>query len=305
MDTNAAIMKNAENVEKKKRKTPRVIRSLLGSVPGTVGAVIVVGVVLMAIFADVLCPHDPMKLNARQRLKPPSAVSAREGTPPNYLGTDSMGRDLLSRVILGSRVSIALGLIASVLGGGVGILVGMLSGYYGGKVDSFISWLVNMQMAFPFTLLAIFIMAIFGGGLDKLVIVLAWSAWVGYARVMRGQVMSVKEMEYVNAARVLGVRQRNILLRYILPNTLSPIIIVMTFTVASVILFEAQLSFLGLGVNPRIPTWGSILADGRAYIERAWWIATFPGIAIFVTVLGINLFGDWLRDFLDPRLKLE
>ncbi len=284
---------------------PRVLRSLLGSIPGMTGAVVVLAVVFMAIFADVLVPHDPTRLNARQRLRPPTTVAAREGVAPNYLGTDSMGRDLLSRIIMGSRVSIMLGLIASVLGGSVGIFLGMISGYYGGRTDSFISWLVNMQMAFPFTLLAIFIMAIFGGGLDKLVIVLAWSAWVGYARVMRGQVISVKEMEYVNAARVLGVRQRNILLRYILPNTLSPIIIVMTFTVASVILFEAQLSFLGLGVDPRVPTWGSILADGRSYIERAWWITAFPGIAIFITVLGINLFGDWLRDFLDPRLKLN
>ena len=138
-----------------------------------------------------------------------------------------------------------------------------------------------------------------------LIIVLAWSSWVNYARTKRGQVMSVKEMEYVNAARVLGVRQHNILLRYILPNSLSPVIVVMTFTVASVILVEAQLSFLGLGVDPSIPTWGSILSDGRAYLERAWWIASFPGIAIFVTVMGINLFGDWLRDYLDPRLKTE
>lgn len=292
-------------MEPKKSRMPRALRSLFGSVPGTVGATIVVAVVVMAIFADLLVPHNPMRLNARQRLQPPSSVSAREGVRPNYLGTDSSGRDLLSRIILGSRVSISLGLIASVIGGSVGIFLGMISGYYGGKTDSFISWIVNMQMAFPFTLAAIFVMAIFGGGLDKLVIVLAWSAWVDYARVMRGQVISVKEMEYVNAAKVLGVRQRNILLRYVLPNTLSPIIIVMTFTVASVILFEAQLSFLGLGVDPKIPTWGSILADGRSYIERAWWITAFPGIAIFVTVLGINLFGDWLRDYLDPRLKLD
>ncbi len=290
-------------METAKRKMPRVLRSLLASIPGTVGAVIVAIVVAMAIFADALAPHDPMKLNARRRLQPPSAAVIQAGQAPNYLGTDSMGRDLLSRIILGSRVSISLGLIAALLGGGVGICMGMISGYYGGRIDSFISWLVNMQMAFPFTLLAIFVMAVFGGGLDKLIIVLAWSAWVDYARVMRGQVMSVREMEYVNAARVLGVCQRNILAKYVLPNTLSPIIIVMTFAVASVILFEAQLSFLGLGVDPKVPTWGSILSDGRAYIERAWWIATFPGIAIFVTVLGINLFGDWLRDYLDPRLK--
>ncbi len=293
-------------METRKRRMPRMLRSLFASVPGTVGAVIVAAVLFMAVFADALAPHDPMRLNARQRLRPPSAEATEfrgKEAPPNYFGTDSMGRDLLSRIILGSRVSMALGLVAAVLGGSIGILLGMLSGYYGGRTDSFISWIVNMQMAFPFTLLAIFVMAVFGGGIEKLVVVLAWSAWVDYARVMRGQVMAVKEMEYVNAAKVLGVRQWKILLRYVLPNTLSPIIIVMTFAVASVILFEAQLSFLGLGVDPKIPTWGSILSDGRAYIERAWWIATFPGAAIFVTVLGINLFGDWLRDYLDPRLK--
>ena len=289
----------------KKQRLPKWLRSLFGSVPGAAGALIVLAVVLMAVFADVLSPYDPAKLDSKNRLQPPTAQAAQEGQAPHYLGTDTMGRDLLSRIIHGSRISLILGLVSSVLGGTIGVFIGMMAGYYGGRVDSVISWLTNVQLAFPFTLLAIFMMAIFGGGMQMLIIVLAWSAWVNYARTMRGQVMSVKEMEYVNAARVLGVRQHNILLRYILPNSLSPVIVVMTFTVASVILFEAQLSFLGLGVDPSIPTWGSILSDGRAYLERAWWIASFPGIAIFVTVMGINLFGDWLRDYLDPRLKTE
>ena len=292
-------------MNEKKRRLPKWLRSLLGSVPGTTGALIVLAVVLMAIFADVLAPYDPAKLDSKNRLQPPTTQAAQEGQVPHYLGTDTMGRDLLSRIIHGSRISLILGLVSSLLGGTIGVFIGMMAGYYGGWVDSVISWLTNVQLAFPFTLLAIFMMAIFGGGMQMLIIVLAWSAWVNYARTMRGQVMSVKEMEYVNAARVLGVRQHNILLKYILPNSLSPVIVVMTFTVASVILFEAQLSFLGLGVDPSIPTWGSILSDGRAYLERAWWIASFPGIAIFVTVMGINLFGDWLRDYLDPRLKTE
>lgn len=285
------------------KKMPKWLRSLLSSVPGTVGALIVATVVFMAIFADVISPHDPLQLDAKNRLLPPSIEVVREGEAPFYLGTDSMGRDLLSRIIYGSRISLILGLLASVLGGTIGVFIGMMAGYYRGKIDSVISWMTNVQLAFPFTLLAIFMMAVFGSGMSILIIVLAWSAWVNYARTMRGQVMSVKEMEYVNAARVLGVRQRNIMLKYILPNSLSPIIVIMTFTVASVILSEAQLSFLGLGVDPAIPTWGSILSDGRSYLQTAWWIAAFPGIAIFVTVLGINLFGDWLRDYLDPRLK--
>ena len=284
---------------------PKWLRSLLSSVPGTAGAIIVLAVTLMAIFAPVLSPYDPTALDAKNRLQPPTMVSTVEGQAPHYLGTDTMGRDLLSRIIYGSQISLILGLIASIIGGTVGVFIGMMAGYYGGKVDSVISWMTNVQLAFPFTLLAIFMMALFGGSMQMLIIVLAWSAWVNYARTMRGQVMSVKEMEYVNAARVLGIRQRNIMLKYILPNSLSPVIVVMTFTVASVILFESQLSFLGLGVDPSIPTWGSILADGRSYIERAWWITTFPGIAIFVTVMGINLFGDWLRDYMDPRLKIE
>ena len=288
---------------KQKRKLPRFLRSLLSSAPGVVGAFIVLVVILTAIFADVLAPHDYRRLNGANRLAPPSNVSAVEGEAPNFLGTDSMGRDLLSRVIHGSRISLLMGVIASVLGSIVGMFIGMLAGYYGKIVDSCISLVVNIQMAFPFTLLAIFIIAVFGGGLNRLILVLAWSAWVNYARIMRGQVISIKDMEYVNAARVLGVRKSSIMFRHILPNTLSPIIIVMTFTAAAVILMEAQLSFLGLGVDPHIPTWGGILADGRVYIERAWWICAFPGIAIFITVLGINLFGDWLRDFLDPRLK--
>lgn len=279
------------------------IKSLITSPTGLTGAIIVILIVFMALTANFIAPHDPNLIDSNLRLMKPSMKPVVEGEAPYYLGTDSMGRDLLSRIIYGSRISLILGLLSALLGGAVGAVLGMLAGYYGKKIDSVISWMTNVQLAFPFTLLAIFIIAVFGGGLVNLIIVLAWGSWVGYARVMRGQVMMLKEKEYTAAAEVLGIRPTKIMWKHIFPNAMSPLIVVMTFTVAVVILEEAALSFLGLGVDPATPTWGSILADGRVYIQKAWWIATLPGIAIFATVLGINLFGDWLRDYFDPRLN--
>lgn len=288
-----------------KKKLEHFFYSLTHSAPGMVGIIIVLAVVIVALLADVLAPYDPAELHMVYRLLPPSSEPVKEGMVPFYLGTDSAGRDVLSRIIYGSRISLVIGFVSAVLGGLIGVVFGLFAGYFGGKIDSIISWLTNVQLSMPYTLLAIFIMAIFGQGLDKLIIVLAWGAWVNYARVIRGQVMAVKEMEYVSAAKVLGVRNHNILTKYVLANSFSPVIIVMTFTVASSILSEASLSFLGLGVEPTVPTWGSILSDGRSYLEKAWWIATFPGIAIFVTVMGINLFGDWIRDYIDPRMNID
>jgi peptide/nickel transport system permease protein len=171
-------------------------------------------------------------------------------------------------------------------------------------VDSFLSWLINVQLSFPFILLAIFVIAGFGGGLHVLVIVLAIGAWVRYARIMRGQVLSVKQKDYVEAAQAMGAPTFRVLLKHILPNAIAPMIVVASFTMSETILAEAALSFLGLGVSPEIPTWGGMLNDGRAYIQDAWWIAALPGVAIMTTVLGINLFGDWIRDYLDPNLDI-
>jgi peptide/nickel transport system permease protein len=288
-----------------KRKLPRWLDALLSSPGGMTGTIIIFVVVIMAVFAPLIAPYDPDSFNMRDRLEPPSLTPLEEGKAPHYFGTDSLGRDLLSRVIFGARVSLLLGLVSSLLGGVVGVGLGMLAGYYGGRIDSTISLLINIQLAFPFTLLAIFIISIFGGGLEKLVIVLAWATWVNYARIMRGQVIAVKAREYVEAAYSMGAKPFRVMLRHILPNAVSPLTVVATFTIASVILQESSLSFLGLGVNPETPTWGSILSDGRAYLQDAWWIATLPGIALLVTVLGANLFGDWLRDYLDPRLRLQ
>jgi peptide/nickel transport system permease protein len=288
-----------------KQRLPRFWAALFSSPAGMAGALIMILMVLAALFAQQLAPFSPDQISLKSRLKPPSFEPVKAGEAPHVFGTDSMGRDLFSRVIYGARISLMLGLTASFLGLAFGVTLGMLAGYYGGRTDSFISWLINVQMAFPFTLLAIFIIAVFGGGLDKLIVVLAWATWVNYARIMRGQVIAVKNGDYVHAAFTMGASPLRVMFMHILPNSVSPLIVVATFTFASVILQEAALSFLGLGVDIRIPTWGSILSDGRAYLQDAWWIATLPGIALLITALGANLFGDWLRDYLDPRLRVQ
>lgn len=277
-------------------------RRLFKSIPGTVGLAIVLLVVLTAIFANQLAPHDPYRIDIRNKLKPLWMMEG--GSLEHPLGTDTLGRDILSRLIFGSRISLMVGFVSILVGAGIGVTLGLIAGYFGGGVDAGISWVMDVQLSFPFTLLALFILAAFGGGLVTLVFVLAIGVWVRYARIMRGQVLSVREDTYVAAAIASGVSLPRILWRHILPNSFAPIIVVASFTLADTILAEAGLSFLGLGLNPKIPTWGQMLAEGRDYLQSNWWIALIPGLAISLTVLGINLFGDWLRDYLDPRLKV-
>ncbi len=277
-------------------------RRLFKSTPGTVGLFLVILVILTAIFAKQLSPRDPNRINLVNTLNP---LWFMEGGKTEFpLGTDALGRDILSRLIYGSRISLIVGFASILLGAGIGVILGIIAGYFGGKADAVISWLMNVQLSFPFILLALFIMAAFRGGLTTLIFVLAIGAWVRYGRIMRGQVMSVKEDTYISAAISAGVSLPRILFRHVFPNSFSPIIVVASFTMAETILAEAGLSFLGLGVDPSIPSWGQMLADGREYIQSAWWIALVPGLAISLTVLGINLVGDWLRDYLDPRMKI-
>jgi peptide/nickel transport system permease protein len=279
-----------------------VARSLWKSKAAVFGSTIVLAVAFCALGAPFLALHDPNEQSLRRRLIPPAW--AGKGTWEYPLGTDHLGRDIFSRAIYGSRVSLTVGFSAVLISGTLGALLGLIAGYYGGKIEAIIMRLVDIQLAFPFILLAISVVAVVGAGLKNVIIVLGIAGWMVYARIVRGEVLSVKEREFVVAAKAVGVRDSLILFRHILPNVLTPVIVVATFSVANVIILEAALSFLGVGVEPTIPTWGGMLADGREYISTAWWLATFPGLAIMFTVLGINLIGDWLRDILDPRLTV-
>jgi peptide/nickel transport system permease protein len=263
-----------------------------------VGLTILAMVVLAAIFAPFIAPHDPNDQDVSRRLLPPF-----EAGSTYILGTDQVGRDVLSRIIYGTRVALIVGLSAVALSGAIGITLGLLSGFYGGYVDDLIGWVSNVELAFPFVLLAIAVVAVIGANLVNLVVVLSIVAWVTYARIVRAETLAIRDLEFVQAARTIGVGDIRILFRHILPNVMTPVIVIATFEVARMIISEASLSFLGLGVEPRIPSWGSMLADGRQYLATAWWIATFPGLGIVLTVLAINLVGDWLRDVLDPRLQ--
>jgi peptide/nickel transport system permease protein len=255
-----------------------------------------------AVFAPQLAPWDPGKQILLKRLRPP--VWQERGLREHPLGTDHLGRDLLARVIHGARPALLVGFAAVAISGLIGMAAGLISGYFGGRTDDVLMRLADIQLAFPFILLAIAVIGVLGPSLQTIIIVIGVSSWVVYARIVRGAVLTLREREFVQAARALGGGDGRILLRHILPNAFTPWLVVATLDMARVIVLESALSFLGLGVQPPTPTWGGMLADGRVYISTAWWLATFPGLAILVTVLGINLFGDGLRDTLDPRLKV-
>ena len=278
-----------------------VFRRLVHSPGGTVGLVLVLLVILVAVLAPVLSPYDPAKQNIVYRLKPPFWVEG--GSLEHPLGTDSVGRDVLSRVIHGSRISIIVGVLATAASALVGVSLGLVAGFLGGGTDSVISRVGDVQQAIPFLVLAIAVAAMLGPGLFNLILVLVITTWVTFFRVVRGEVLSVREEQYVLGAQSIGASNLRIILRYILPNVAASIIVIATLLVANMIIFEASLSFLGLGVPSSIPTWGRIVADGREYIADEWWIALFPGLAILITVMGINLFGDWLREDLDPKQR--
>lgn len=266
-----------------------------------VGLFLVLIPVVFALAAPLLAPYDPQRQALEDRLLPP----AWQGGDPDYLlGTDGLGRDLLSRIIYGARISLLVGVTVVIIGGVLGTVVGVISGYFGGWVDSLFMRIVDIFLAFPFLLLALAIMAILGPGLWKVIIVLGITSWVPYARVARAKVLSVRETEYVEASNALGAKPLYLIVAHIVPNIISSIIVVASFRVAIAIIGEATLSFLGLGVTPGTPSWGAILSEGRQYLMLAWWPATLPGLMIMITVLGMNLIGDGLRDFLDPKFRV-
>ena len=266
------------------------------------GFAVVTGVLVTALAAPWLTPFDPIEQAISDRLNPPGWRDA--GGQLHPLGTDHLGRDLLARVLFGARPALLVGVAAVLISGLLGLVTGLLAGYFGGRTDDVLMRLGDVQLAFPFILLAIAVIGVLGPSLPVIIVVIGVSSWVIYARVVRGSVLSLREREFVQAARALGGGDGRILACHILPNVFTPWLVVATLDMARVIVIESALSFLGLGVQPPTPTWGSMLADGRVYITTAWWLATFPGLAILVTVLGINLFGDGLRDTLDPRLTV-
>jgi peptide/nickel transport system permease protein len=266
-------------------------------------AVVFLGVAaIAALFGSWLSPFDPNRQNLLLRLAEPMATGPDGGT--FWLGSDALGRDVFSRLLYGARVSLTVGFAAIAVGGTIGIVAGLLAGYFGGWVDDVIMRLGDIQLAFPFILLAIMFLVVLGSGVWNLILVLGVGQWVTYARIVRADTLSLREKEFVEAARALGDSTPSIIFRTILPNILAPLTVIASFNVASVILSEAALSFLGLGVPPDIPTWGSMLAESRdTLVANKWWLAVFPGVAIMLTVLSFNILGDWLRDFLDPRLR--
>ncbi len=281
----------------------RWLKSLLRSPVGLLGVILVGAAVLMAVGAPLIAPLSPMEFNFRSRLLPPSWLGGEAGF---FLGTDQLGRDLLSRLIFGARISLLVGVLGVLISLLIGVTLGLISGYVGGLVDSFISRVIDTFMAIPFILLALAVVGVVGtsGGnsLTILVVVLGLTGWVTFARVVRGEVLSVKNLEYVEAANALGQRDFLVIFRHVLPNVTASIIVLATLQIATVIIAESSLSFLGLGVQPPTVTWGIMLADGRDHLATSWWLSTFPGIAITLTTLGMILLGDWLRDVLDPRM---
>ncbi|SDC30381.1 MULTISPECIES: nickel transporter permease [unclassified Candidatus Frackibacter] len=251
--------------------------------------------VIIAIFAPYIAPHDPLKVDLMNSLQPPS-----DEFP---LGTDRLGRGIFSRIIYGARISLRVGLITQSIALVIGITLGALAGYYGGWVDEIISYLINVFLAFPFLLFAIAIMATLGPGINNVFLALAIVSWPGLARIVRGQVMSIREEEYVEAVKSLGANDVRIIFKHLIPNCMAPIIVTVTLGVASAILSEAGLSFLGLGAQPPTPSWGLMLSGGRSFIRSNPGMMIYPGLAIMITVLGLNLFGDGLRDVLDPNMK--
>ncbi|TCP45428.1 peptide/nickel transport system permease protein [Tamaricihabitans halophyticus] len=255
--------------------------------------------VLAAVLAPLIAPHDPNAQDLLARLRPPAWHA--EGDASYLLGTDQLGRDLLSRMIYGARVSLLVGAAAALLAGTLGAIIGLVSGFLGGWLDRVLMRLADVQLAFPSILLALAIVGFVGSGLWTVVLVLGFTGWVAYARVVRSEVLSLRSREFVTEARAIGVRDRTIMRRHLLPNVLAPLATIATLHVAAAIVAEASLSFLGLGVPTDIVTWGGMLSDGQLYLGTAWWIAVFPGLALMLTSLSINVTGDALRDVADPK----
>ncbi len=266
------------------------------------GSAFLLMICLVSLLSPVIAPYPAGQQNLdRVQLEP---FSTSTDNTFHLLGTDALGRDLFSRMLFGGRISLLVGVTVVAVAGLIGVPLGLISGYFGGTVDTLIMRLVDIQLAVPFILLAIAIMAILGTGLGNVIFVLGISSWVGYARIVRGSVLSLREQAFIEAAHCIGLSSGRLIARHLLPNVWTPVIVLATQGVGGAILAESSLTFLGLGISPLIPTWGAMVADGRNYLTTAWWISTFPGLLLTSTVLAIYFLGDGLRDVLDPRLRL-
>ena len=268
---------------------------------GIVGIFIMTAFVIAAVFGEWLAPKDPIAIDLKNPLAKPVWADTENGV--GFLGTDNLGRDILSRILVGSRNSLLVAFSAVIIGMTLGVFLGLIAGYRGGLVDDIIMRIADTQTAVPFLVLLIAVIAFLGGGLLNMIVFIGIGSWVGFARLIRGEVLSIRERDYVHAARALGVSDLRIMFRHILPNAIQPVIVAASLSFGGVILTEAALSFLGLGVGSIVPTWGKMVADSRDYMTLAWHLSVFPAVAIMLVVLGANLLGDWLRDVLDPRLR--
>jgi peptide/nickel transport system permease protein len=259
-------------------------------------------VIAVALGAPVLAPQGYAQQDLSQAMRPPAWMNS--GSLAHPLGTDPLGRDIWSRIVWAADVSLGIAAVSVLIAMSVGVVLGLLAGYHGGVLDAVVMRIADVQLAFPYILLAIAVMALLQPSLTNLVLVLALPGWMVYARTVRGTVLGLKRSEFVEAARALGASDERVIFRHLAPNVLAPVIVLSSFQVAQIIIAEASLSFLGVGVQPPMPSWGTMLNQGREYLSSAWWLGTFPGVAIILAVLGTNLFGDGLRDALDPRLKL-
>jgi peptide/nickel transport system permease protein len=295
MATTVEALRNTPVTGSAGRLTARLKRALV------LPLLIIATIVLAALLAEVLTPYSPTDVSLAERLRPPFWEDG--GSLAHPLGTDPMGRDLLTRMIYGARISLLVGLLSLLVGGGVGAALGLIAGYVGGRVDAFLMRVVDTTMAFPIILFAILLVVILGSNLLNVVIAVALVLWARYARVIRGEVLSLRERDFVAQARIAGCSSMRIMLVHLFPNVLNTLVVLLSLQVGWVIVVEASLSFLGAGIPPPTPTWGSMIAEGRDYIATAWWVSFFPGLAILATVLSFNLFGDWLRDVLDPTMR--
>ena len=290
-------MSNTNTANKKRSQWVEVWRRLKRNKMAVLGLIILIILVLLAVFADVIANYDNVviKQNLAHRLQGPSAA--------HWLGTDEFGRDIFARLVHGTRVSLQVGIVAVGISIVIGGILGAVAGYYGGKLDNTIMRIMDIFLAVPSILLAIAIVSALGPSIINLMLAISISSVPSYARIVRASVLSIRDQEFIEAAKAIGASNTRIIFRHIIPNSLAPVIVQATLGVASAILSTAGLSFIGLGIQPPAPEWGSMLSGGRQYLRYAWWVTTFPGVAIMITILSLNLLGDGLRDALDPRLK--